>query len=343
MPWSGTGTYTRGYASWTSDATNGLPISATKFDTEDNDFAAGIQNCLTIDNQNKPNASLTWAQALALTKGTDSTVFSIARTGGTNNPSLTWALADSTNLVTATMNTGNLALSFSPSAYVFGNVPDGPTFTFNGEGLKSILSGTGTPYALSMQAPTSTGAVGLQFLNSGAAQLAALGLAQNSSQFLAGSAAGDLCLYTASANIWLGASSGAPISAGLAMGGVWKITDNAASPTLWPAGYLGLPPNNQSVSYTALLSDQAKQLVSQGGGAKTFTIPSNASVAYPQGTILHFVNPPSSSALTISINSDTLTLVPAGSTGSRTLTAPGVATAEKIGATTWIIYGSNLT
>lgn len=56
MPWSG-GVYTRGYPSWTNDANNNLPISATKFDTEDNDFAAGLNNCATVDGLNKMQAS----------------------------------------------------------------------------------------------------------------------------------------------------------------------------------------------------------------------------------------------------------------------------------------------
>lgn len=56
MPWSG-GVYSRGYPSWTNDANSGLAISATKFDTEDNDFATGLNNCATIDGLNQMQAS----------------------------------------------------------------------------------------------------------------------------------------------------------------------------------------------------------------------------------------------------------------------------------------------
>lgn len=59
MPWS-SGIYTRGYPSWTGDANNNLPISATKFDLEDNDFAAGLNNCMTIDGLNRPAATMNW-------------------------------------------------------------------------------------------------------------------------------------------------------------------------------------------------------------------------------------------------------------------------------------------
>lgn len=57
MPWN-SGVYTRGYASWSNDANNNLPISSTKFDLEDNDFAAGLNNCVTIDGLNQPNATI---------------------------------------------------------------------------------------------------------------------------------------------------------------------------------------------------------------------------------------------------------------------------------------------
>jgi hypothetical protein len=341
MPWSGTGTYTRGYASWTSDATNGLPISATKFDTEDNDFAAGIQNCLTIDNQNKPNATLTWAQALNLTKGTDSTVLSLARTGGTNNPSLTWAVADSTNLVTAALNTGNLALSFSPSAYVFGNATDAPSFNFTGTGVTSTVNAIG---AYAWVANTSfAGGQSAQYFALQGTPKAYLGVAGATNQLITGSVANDFAFRSQGGNIWFSVDSGATIKAGLTSGGIWEISDNGAAPTLFQAGYMALPQNLQSGNYAIVLADQAKQLIHSSGSAHTFTIPANASVPYPTGTVLHFVNPPGSGVLTIALTSDTLTLVPAGSTGSRTLTAPGVATAEKISGTAWLIYGSNLT
>jgi hypothetical protein len=65
MGWSG-GTYTRGYASWTADANAGLPISASKFDTEDNDFAAGLNNCLTKDGLSVPGVAMTWAKPLTI-------------------------------------------------------------------------------------------------------------------------------------------------------------------------------------------------------------------------------------------------------------------------------------
>jgi hypothetical protein len=47
--------------------------------------------------------------------------------------------------------------------------------------------------------------------------------------------------------------------------------------------------------------------------------------------------------VTIAITTDTMTLMGAGTTGSRTLAENGIATALKITATTWVISGTGLT
>ena len=73
------------------------------------------------------------------------------------------------------------------------------------------------------------------------------------------------------------------------------------------------------------------------------TIPANSSVAYPIGTALTFVNQNAAGVMTIAITTDTLRLAGAGTTGSRTLAANGIATALKLTSTEWIISGTGLT
>lgn len=109
-------------------------------------------------------------------------------------------------------------------------------------------------------------------------------------------------------------------------------------------GYLNLPVNSQSAAYTAVLADSGKLILhpSTDANARTFTIPANASVAYPDGTVLTFINM-TSQVVTIAITSDTMYLAGSGSTGSRTLAQFGVATAVKLTSTTWLISGSGLT
>lgn len=107
-------------------------------------------------------------------------------------------------------------------------------------------------------------------------------------------------------------------------------------------GYRGAPQNSQSAAYTTVLADAGKCIFHPVGdnNARTFTIDSNANVAYPIGTIIEFINM-AATASTIAITSDTLTLLPAGTTGSRTLAQYGRANAEKITSTSWIISGNS--
>ena len=108
-------------------------------------------------------------------------------------------------------------------------------------------------------------------------------------------------------------------------------------------GYVSIPQNYQTGSYTMVLSDAGKHIYHPGGaGVATYTIPANASVAYPIGTVISFVNMATAS-VTISINSDTLNWAQGGGTGSRTLALYGVANVLKHAATQWILTGINIT
>jgi hypothetical protein len=107
-------------------------------------------------------------------------------------------------------------------------------------------------------------------------------------------------------------------------GGMLGYNTSATVPTFYNGtavqqiGYLNIPQNSQSTAYTLVLTDAGKHILhpSADTTARTFTI---------------------------SINTDTMRLAGAGTTGSRTLTANGVATAVKIASTEWIISGTNLT
>ena len=107
---------------------------------------------------------------------------------------------------------------------------------------------------------------------------------------------------------------------------------------------IGLPQNSRSANYTLVLGDNGKHIFhpSADTTARTWTIPANASVAFPIGSAVTFVNQNSGGDITIAITTDTLRLAGDGSTGSKTLTANGVATAVKVTATEWIISGTNL-
>jgi hypothetical protein len=109
-------------------------------------------------------------------------------------------------------------------------------------------------------------------------------------------------------------------------------------------GYLNVPQVSQSANYECVLSDSGKHILhpAEDTTARTFTIPANALVAFPVGTVLTFVNEPGAGSVAIQVTTDSLYLAGAGTTGIRTLAAPGIATAIKTSSTTWIISGTGL-
>lgn len=112
-----------------------------------------------------------------------------------------------------------------------------------------------------------------------------------------------------------------------------------------PVGFLSIPQNSQSAAYTLVAGDAGKQILhpSADTTARTFTIPANGSVPFAVGTAVTFINQNGAGVVTIAITTDTMRLAGAGTTGSRTLAANGIATAVKVTSTEWIISGTGLT
>ena len=112
-------------------------------------------------------------------------------------------------------------------------------------------------------------------------------------------------------------------------------------------GFLVVPQNAQTGSYTLVLADAGKHIYhASGAGAATYTIPAASSVAYPIGTAITFINL-SATSISIAITTDTMYLSSAGTTGTRTLAQYGSATAIKVSGLSssgiWVISGSGLT
>ena len=109
-------------------------------------------------------------------------------------------------------------------------------------------------------------------------------------------------------------------------------------------GYLEIPPNRQTANYVATYADSGKHIIHPASDAnnRIFTIPSNATVPYANGTVLTFIN--MANTVTINVASDTMYLAgdTTGNTAARNLGVYGLATAVKIDTTIWIISGTNL-
>ncbi len=96
--------------------------------------------------------------------------------------------------------------------------------------------------------------------------------------------------------------------------------------------------NSKSVNYTLVLADAGKHIYHPAADTtpRTWTIPANASVAFPIGTEIDFVNAQGAGAITIAITSDTL-IGSNGTTGSQTLPANSRFKAIKVTSTVWMI------
>ena len=146
----------------------------------------------------------------------------------------------------------------------------------------------------------------------------------------------------------IGGSTGATNNAALRADGAGGATVQSSNLTIpddavaTEVGYLNIPQNSQSADYTLLIADRGQHIFHPVGdnNPRTFTIPANASVAYPVGTAVTFVN--KINVVTVAITSDTLTWAEDGSTGSRALAANGICTALKITTTEWLISGVGL-
>lgn len=106
-------------------------------------------------------------------------------------------------------------------------------------------------------------------------------------------------------------------------------------------GYKGFPRNNQANSYTLVLADAGMMIYTSGSSGTTYTIPANASVAFPIGTVVGFTNRTGGN-VSIAITTDTMFLAGTATTGTRTLATNSMAIATKVETTGWLISGAGL-
>ena len=165
MPFNGTGTFVREF-NWSNDAANNIPISASRFDGEDNDFASGLSLCLTRDGQGVPTQPLTWSQALTINVASDIAAVTGGRTGGVNNPTLQLKLADGVggqlNLTTAQtlglaiQNTNVVSMTATAVSILQALTVTG-SITINGTNDLTIPNGTALLPSLNFAASATTG------------------------------------------------------------------------------------------------------------------------------------------------------------------------------------------
>lgn len=128
MGWS-SGTYTKGNSAtggWTGDAAGGIGIEAGRHDTQDNDFATGINTCLTKDGQNTPTANLPMGGFKHTGAGDASASNEYMAFGQITNGSTTVNVGSITGAALTVNNTGITSIA----SYRYSNdaAPGGATF-----------------------------------------------------------------------------------------------------------------------------------------------------------------------------------------------------------------------
>ena len=118
------------------------------------------------------------------------------------------------------------------------------------------------------------------------------------------------------------------------------------------AGFRGTPINTRTggTAYTLTLSDAGKTIYKGDNTAQTWTVPANATVAFPVGTtiLLDNTNGGSAVATTVTIGKDAAASIFRGdgvgtlgaNPATRTLARGNTATLRKVATNTWIITGS---
>jgi hypothetical protein len=107
------------------------------------------------------------------------------------------------------------------------------------------------------------------------------------------------------------------------------------------AGYRGMPPNYEDNNYVLGISDVGRTVV-HSSGLHTYTLPADTTAIDPGG-LIQVLNRVGAGAVTLAAGAGAqLVWLPLGTTGARTLNAPGVATVQKADAGIWYVYGAGL-
>jgi hypothetical protein len=316
MSYNGSGTFQ--INSTGQPVVGGTIISSATFNALTADLATGLTTAITKDGQTTTTARILFAQGINSTLTTDASSVStgsIFTAGGVGIAKKLYVGTDAniagTLTVTGVTTYSNLTASSAVATDASKNLV---SVTNTGTGSNVLATGPTLTLNNATGLPISTGVSGL-------GTNVATALAVN--------------VGSAGAPVVNGGVLGTPSSGTLSSCTVDGTNE---------VGFKNIPQNSQSAAYTLVLADAGKHIFhpSTDANARTFTIPANSSVAYPIGTAITFINM-TAAVVTIAINTDTMYLSSAGTTGSRSLAQYGSATAIKITSTDWLISGSGLT
>jgi hypothetical protein len=105
--------------------------------------------------------------------------------------------------------------------------------------------------------------------------------------------------------------------------------------------FVGVAVNAQTATYTAVLADGLNKIVTMDvATANDFLIPTDASVAFPTGTVLNVYQKGAGVTTIKAVTSGTTTIVSAGGTSAAPVLAVNkAASCIKIAANSWVVVG----
>ena len=360
MSYNGTGTFNINTAG--QPVVTGTTITSTAFNLLTADLATGLTTALTKDGQTTPTANIPMGTFKITGLGAGSAATDAAQYGQLQAGATTIATVSGTDTLTGTLTpalaayaTGNLfsfvavatntgattinlnslgaksITKLGTTALVAGDIVSGQVHLIEYDGTRfqlinpstasvsSITFGsTGlTPSTATSGAVTVAGTLAVANGGTGATTLTAnnviLGNGTSAPNFVAPSTSGNV--LTSNGTTWV---SSTPVA--------------SSSPVQYPQLI-------KSANYTLVLADAGYQIFhpATDTAARTFTIPSNASVAFPIGTVIVFVNELGAQQVTVAITTDTIVDM-RGITGSKKVNANSILTALKITATKWMCY-----
>jgi len=134
------------------------------------------------------------------------------------------------------------------------------------------------------------------------------------------------------------------MSAGATLSGTvdYRLTATPTTINSDSIGYRGAPLNTQDAAYTLVLGDSGKTILHTSASPHTWTIPPNASVAYPSGTVIVVANI-GSGAVTIARGAGVALRIGGSATdGDKALAQHGVASLFKLDTNSWYISGTGV-
>lgn len=107
-------------------------------------------------------------------------------------------------------------------------------------------------------------------------------------------------------------------------------------------GTRDVPVTISNANKTFALVDAAKAFGKDNGTGYTYTIPANASVAFPIGTAITIFNNNAASNIALAITTDTLRLAGTATTGTLQVAPFGHCTIHKVASTVWMAMGAGV-